>query len=154
LTRRLNDLKTNFEEEGIQVSYERDGKHRIIRICKIPSEPSYRHAQERLDGDDTNADIDSAVEIPSYKKQEPDDGNDDNDDKLHNSQFPQKDRLINILKVIKRLCKNSENNTATTDKIRASLGSSFHSTLEQDLEELREAGFIYEPKPGHWRHVS
>jgi hypothetical protein len=36
-------------------------------------------------------------------------------------------------------------------KIKTIVGD--YPNLENDLQELKNAGFIYEPKPGYWRVV-
>jgi hypothetical protein len=149
--RRLNEIRTNLMEEGIEVIYSRDGSKRTIRVCKTSSLSSYRQFQERLDADDTTDDI-IADEIPSVKPsvdfQEPTDDTDAIDDKIHTSPYSQAERLKVLLKIIKRICK--ENGDAAKDEIMAKTGTSFHATLDQDLEELKKAGFIYEPRPGRY----
>jgi hypothetical protein len=161
LTRRLNELKTNLEDEGIRIIRDREGSKgdRILRICRIPSESSDRQVQERLDADNTPDDI-IAGEILSVKPsgdfEESADDTGSTDDNLPYSlddPLSQADRLKAVLKVIKISCEDSTDFTITTDEIRAKLSSTFHPALEQDLLELKEAGFIYEPKPGHWRAV-
>jgi hypothetical protein len=155
LTRRLNDLKTNFEEEGIQVSYERDGKRRSIRISKIPSELSDCHVQERSYDDDTHDSLESSQltlsDELSGKIQELADDDDDHDSKIPISLLSQRDRLLELRGRVGRLCENAGSLIAATDEIKKNVGD--YPNLLDDLHEIKKAGFIYEPKPGFWRVV-
>jgi hypothetical protein len=156
LTRKLNELKTNLEDEGIQIIRDREGAKgdRKLRICRISSEPSDRQVQERIDADDNTDDI-MADEIPSVKPsvdfEELTDDTDSTDGKIPISSLPQRERLLKLRETVFRLCKNSESHSATTDEIKNEHGD--YPNLESDLQELKKAGFIYEPKPGYWRVV-
>ena len=101
LSRRLNEVITNLREKGIIIEKDRDSKsgNRIIKICKISSEPSYRRdseiqAQNTVKStdditDDINSENDNIVKVSSDKNNQNQAQNDDVptiddiDDNLH-----------------------------------------------------------------------
>jgi hypothetical protein len=76
LSRRLNEIKTNLREKGIVIERQKDNAgNKIIKICKVSPEPSYR--QEAIDQaqvskkifDDTKQTIDQVSPKPDSENQ-------------------------------------------------------------------------------------
>lgn len=107
LSRKLKELKTNLEEEGIEIIFDRKGPKgtRTLTISKKPSEPSDRQSPEPKTTDDTTDDIEQQVlissDIPSEDLPRPTDDTDDTDDNLHTLGIPDTpQKLSNLLKFI------------------------------------------------------
>ena len=73
LSRRLNEIKVNLKQVGIEIHYSHDGKQRIITICKVPLMPLVPlndPNQARIDDQNTNDIPNDTNDIPLIKNEE------------------------------------------------------------------------------------
>jgi len=171
LSRKLNELKTNLEEEGVVIEKAREGKKRKrqLKIYKEdphlpnytpqkPSVPSDRPQPGPKEADDKADDISggkNTVRRPSATKPGPRRPVDDADDicgyPSSKGGITQDIRLKKIVEVIGGL--ERRYGTAKLEEIKACLGEALKANLEQDLEKLKKEGVIFEPKPGEYKVV-
>lgn len=174
LSRRLNEVITNLREKGIIIEKDRDSKsgNRIIKICKISSEPSYRRNSENQaqntvkSTDDITNDInsrnDNIVKISSDKNnqnQEQNDGVptiDDIDDTLHVLDDRESNTNIdNKSSQIENIDKNEYTSfpeNEKTDKIETKINRKYPHSDIWICDECTDFGDIYYMKVHPCRH--
>ena len=67
LTRKINEIQANLDEEGIKVEYDKTGKQRIIRI----------YPKKSVETDESSLKDDSGLEMPKFSEIKTDDMSDD-----------------------------------------------------------------------------
>lgn len=158
----LNEIITNLREKGIVIKRDKDNKgNRIITICKLSPEPSYR--QEPADqAQDSNEMFDDTKETTAKVSPKPEDENqsqkDDNGrlDDINDTLQYSKDKFENddVNDANAELlyeCYYCANFTPTTDEVKYQKhGISIHpkKRLYPTLSELKEMGI--EPKGKRW----
>jgi hypothetical protein len=164
LSRRLNEIKSNLREKGIVIERHKDNKgNKIIKICKLSPESSYRQepADQAQDSnemfDNTQRTIDKVSPNSEVENQSQKDDNGrfvDTDDTLHDlkekdtesenkTDYPNAELLYE--------CYYCANFTPTIDEVKYQthvINSHPKKRLYPTLSELKEMGI--EPKGKRW----